>query len=224
MKTSSACLLFLTAFSGLNVLSSYLTSGHSRNYRSPWQRAAGNVAWIQGYDAWLKEDARRLIDSYTAAVSLDPGNLTFWRLAAQTIATDLPQWEIRAQGYHPGAPVKDREEEIRRKYANRALEFFRKGSRYFEEDPGWYLTAAFLAEAYGEDIGTALAFLEKAVELPAIPFAVGKTYARLLVRRGDLEKAQAFLESWQTSVEDPGGELRRMVVEIENQRQNTAND
>ena len=48
--------------------------------------------WVQGYGAWLNKDEPRLIDSYRFATALNPAQLSYWRLAAQTIAFDLPVW------------------------------------------------------------------------------------------------------------------------------------
>lgn len=152
--------------------------GHTRQLIS-------DTYWIRGYDAWLDRDHRRLIDCYSFATALNPNNLVYWRLAAQTIAYDLPQWHSLA-GESNG---QDR-------WAEDALAFFERSRSYFEEESDWYVTAGFLAETSLRDRGLALEYLQEAIRLPDFSFQAGRTFARLLVENGDIKEAHQFLVSW----------------------------
>lgn len=166
-----------------------------------WQHALSDWYWIQGYDAWLAKDRERLMDHYRIATALRPENLTYWRLAAQTIAHDLPVWE------------KVQTPEFREYYGRKALEFFDRSRLYFENDPGWYLTGAFLAEASCGDPELALSYLEKAVEIEAFPFAAGRSYARLLAHTGHLKNAYDFLREWEPALRsDPYPERHSEIM------------
>lgn len=207
MKRWGALLLFVLSLLGLNFMSASFERNRASDHSVNWRQVAASLAWIQGYDAWRDQDSRRLLDCYGIAVGLEPHNLLYWRLAAQTIAADLPRWEIKARENH-GTVLSDEEtHEIEHRFGEKALVFLEQGSSYFDTDPQWYLTNAFIAEAYCMDEVKALSFLEQAVSLPDFPQAAGWSYARLLIARQEWENAQAFLESWQSAVDDPAGEI-----------------
>lgn len=161
------------------------------------QPALSNWYWVRGYDAWLDQDKKRLRDHYGLATALNPGNLTYWRLAAQTIAYDFPAWEITGDA---GEPT----ESGRVGHGLEALAFFERSRRFFTADPEWYLAGAFLAETAVKDPSLAIDYLEEAVTLPDFPFVAGQNYVRLLLEMEKPKEAYAFLRSW---ISAPQGDL-----------------
>ncbi|MCZ6674678.1 MAG: hypothetical protein O7C75_17250 [Verrucomicrobia bacterium] len=179
-----------------------------------WQQALSDWYWIQGYEAWIKKDKQRLLDDYSIATALYPSNLTYWRLAAQTIAFDLPTWE-RTEESEQGAKIRER-------YANEALSFFERSRPYFTEDPDWFLTGGFLAETAAGDRSLAIDYLAGAAAQPEFSYQVGRRYTRLLVENGDLKDAHAFLVSWladlnQSASEAHQSEIQAWILSLENQ-------
>ena len=145
-------------------------------------RLASSWFWVQGYGAWLNKDEPRLIDSYRFATALNPAQLSYWRLAAQTIAFDLPVWN---------------DQKTSNDYGRDALDFFEHSRPYFTDDPEWYQTGAFIAETVVADKELALGYLADGVSLEAFPYLLGKSYARLLIESHEVGEALSFLRSWQ---------------------------
>jgi hypothetical protein len=169
----------------LNLFSSRLDS------ENEWPESMGaslasSWFWVQGYGAWLKKDEPRLIDSYRFATALNPSNLAYWRLAAQTIAFDLPVWN---------------DDRSRNDYGRDALEFFENSRPYFKNDSEWFQTGAFIAETVVADRPLALGYLEEGVAIDEFPYLLGKSYARLLTESGKRSEALSFLRSWQPRLE-----------------------
>lgn len=176
--------------------------GSSKKYAT-WRQPLSDWFWIRGYDAWLRKDRKRLLDDYSVATGLNPLNLTYWRLAAQTIAYDLPVWE---SGSNASA-------ENRKAFGEEALRFFERSRPYFEGDPNWFIAGGFLAETAADDGKRALAYLAQAVALPDVPLLAGRNYARLLIKEGRIEDALTFLKNWQSELDQRQSEVRRSEIE-----------
>ena len=154
---------------------------------SPKSSLTSSWYWIQGYGAWLRKDEVALIDFYSTATALNPHYLPYWRLAAQTIAFDLPAWK--------GG-------EGKKAYGQKALDFFERSRPYFTNDPEWFQTGAFLAESGMGSQNLALQYLEAGIQLPYFPYLLGKRYTRLLTESGRLAEALSFLKSWHPQLKD----------------------
>jgi tetratricopeptide (TPR) repeat protein len=214
MNKRTILFLLLVGVMVLNQFSGAIIKSQNRTHANSWYRLLSSWYWIQGYHAWLEKDASRLIDRYSFAAAFEPTNLFYWRLAAQTIAYDLPVWDIEAKEGHSGRLSDSDVELIRVSFGQQALSFFERSRELFENDGDWYLTGAFLAEAVCLDKERAIKYLEKAITLPEIPFAAGRSYARILVEKGEIEKAHAFLVSWLPSLQNNLFEAR--ISEISN--------
>ena len=196
MRTRTIIALTILGLLLLNLLHFRGGLGQEKS-RSMETSLASSWFWIQGYGAWLEKDERRLIDSYRFATALNPCNLSYWRLATQTIAFDLSVWK--------GSEARD-------DYGRKALDFFESSRPYFRDDPVWFQTGAFIAESAITDPSLALAYLEEGVALNSFPYLLGKSYARLLMESGDEAKVLSFLKTWQPQLKvDPYPERRREI-------------
>lgn len=143
--------------------------------------------WIRGYGAWLEKDEPAVIDYYSFATALNPGRLAYWRLAAQTIAFDFPAWsEVASQS----------------EYGAKSVEFFERSRPYFDDDPEWFQSGAFLAETAMEDSQIAMDYLEEGVKHPGFSFALGRRYVDQLLQTGRTVEALAFLKRWQIQLSE----------------------
>ena len=209
MKTLTQSVIFLIALFGVNHLASRIVpsgksenSNHSQHLISDWY-------WIKGYESWVKKDKDRLIDNYGFATALDPGNLTYWRLAAQTIAYDLPVWDIEELAMTDGKQIAA----LRKQYGEKALQLFARSKPYFESDSTWYLSGSFLAEQACSDSEKALQLLETAIGLPDFSYAAGVNYTRLLIADNRSTDALNFLKEWYPALIESSYKSRRTEVQ-----------
>lgn len=209
MRISITFLLVTLCLVLLNRVDDNLRHGKDGVGASQW---VSDWYWIQGYGDWLNRDEPRLLDNYSFATGLDPENLVYWRLAAQTIAFDLPSWKADEEP----------EADFKKQYGKLAVEFFERSRGYFPEEPKWFQTGSFIAETVVGDPSLALSYLKDGVSLKTFPYFMGRSYVRLLEASGDLEAALSFLRTWLPRLEDDPyqeryGEVQNWILSLENQ-------
>ena len=217
-------LLFGTVF--LNLLARGILSSQDTDNSGRAQRVLSNWYWVRGYGSWLEKDEPRLKDHYSFATALDPFNLTYWSLAAHTLAFDLPVWELNLRAAEDGNLKEKQIAAVRARFGEESLGFFERSRVYFEGDPDWYLTASILAETARNDPLLARQYLEEAVALPEFPYPVGRSYVRLLIEAGELDAAYSFMASWlprlgADSFEARSSEIRNLLQSLESELDQT---
>ncbi len=147
--------------------------------------------WVKGYGSWMKKDERSLMDRYRMAIALNPDNLDYWRLAAQTLAYDCAAWKLESlPANDPAEPA------IRAEYGRRALQFYETSRLRFENNPDWWLGAGFLAERALRDRTLALAYFRTALETSDQTYLAIRLIVRLLIQEKKPREAYDFLMEW----------------------------
>lgn len=205
MKMLTHSVLLLIALFGVNHLASRILPSDNSNHS---QRLISDWYWVKGYESWVKKDKERVVDNYGFATALDPGNLSYWRLAAQTIAYDFPVWDIEGLAMTDAAEMTA----LRKQLGEKALLFFTRSKSYFENDSTWYLSGSFLAEQACADSEKALQFLETAINLPDFSYAAGVNYTRLLIANGRSTDALKFLKEWYPALIEGSYKFRRSEI------------
>ncbi len=175
-------------------------SGYVREIISQWY-------WIRGYGSWMEKDERSLRDHYRFATAVNPRNLDYWRLAAQTLAYDCAAWKIESRKAKGAI-----ENGIRAEYGKKALEFYETSRPWFENNPDWWLGAGFLAERTLQDRALALKYFQTALEKSDHAFLAGRMVARLLLEEKRYAEAYDFLKAWYPRLPDGRREARKPAV------------
>ena len=163
--------------------------------------------WVKGYDSWMKKDERSLMDHYRLALALNPNNLGYWRLAAQTLAYDCAAWKIAS--LPANGPT---ERAIRAEYGRRALQFYETSRPWFEHNPDWWLGAGFLAERTLQDPALALSYFKTALETSDQAFLAGRLMVRLLIEEKRHREAYYFLKEWYPRLPENCPEARKPAL------------
>ncbi len=173
---------------------------HLREIISQWY-------WIKGYGSWVKKDERSLMHHYRLAVALDPNNLGYWRLAAQTLAYDCAAWKI--ESLSANGPE---ERGIRAEYGKKALQFYETSRPLFEDNPDWWLGAGFLAETTLQDRTLALGYFRTALDKSNQAFLAGRIMVRILIEEKRHREAYDFLKEWYPRLPEDRREARKPAV------------
>ena len=190
----SVLVIGLVLLNGLHPLNSHSQSSDAFS-RGSW---VSSWYWVRAYGTWLEQHEEATLDNYSIATALDPERLSRWRLAAQTIAFDFPAWSA----------VQPRSD-----YGKQALEFYERSRPYFEGDPEWFETGAFLAETAAENNELAMSYLEEGVKQDGFPYLLGKRYVNRLDTSGRVREALSFLKAWQSQLtDDPYPERREEIA------------
>jgi len=208
VKPLAQFVVLLIALLGIIFLSSKLIPSSQSGNSSHWQQIVSNWYWVEAYGSWVEKDKERLLDNYGFATALDPGNLTYWRLATQTIAYDFPVWDIEEQRMTDELKIAA----LRKQYGEEALQFFSRSKSYFDTDPTWYLSGSFIAEQACLDSEKALQFLEAAITLPDFSFLTAVNFTRLLIQNGRSTDALQFLKEWYPTLIEGSDKSRHSEV------------
>ena len=108
------------------------------------------------------------------------------------LAYDLPVWRVEQAGGSDAVPdlVVER---IRREQAQRAVEFYKKGLLFHQENPWLLVDMANIHQRRLNDMEEAARYYRMAAEVPNAPYFAGRVYGELLRRIGKNQEAYDWL-------------------------------
>ncbi len=174
-------------------LSGNVGQGLSLAVLGGYRSAVANLVWLDMNSSWERRDLDATLARIRLATTIDPRPEIFWLNGSRVIANDMPAWgnteQTRLNPVYKGS-----EQEIKERFALRALEFLNKGREQQPENPALLIETAMIVWRKLGDLESAADLFLEATRLPRAPYYSHRIYAELLLKLGRKQDALEFLE------------------------------